>query len=138
MILLVLTSVICMPVVCCWSVRQSATGCCRVTWCDGDDLTVCISSSRRLDGTVHMAGWSCKKSSKKRARTPEVRAWNGNSVSSATLNWLKQVPRSATRTPPLYGRCCKITLKTGMGTGKSIIWAIFAKTTMLLYTRMAD
>ena len=92
------------------------------------------SSSRRLDGTFHMAGWAFhKKGAKNHRRTPEAQAWNGNDVNSATLNWPKQFPSSASRTkkysPPLEGRCCTITLKRGMDAGRSILGPFLQKPT---------
>lgn len=55
-----------MSVVCRYSIRLLGSGCCRVTWCEGGDLAMCISSSRRLVQAFHMAGLSSKKTSKKR------------------------------------------------------------------------
>lgn len=77
---------------------------------------------------------SIKKEQKKNhPRTPEAQAWNGNSVNSATLNWPKQFPRSASRTkkysPPLEGRCCTVTLKRGMDTGRSTLGPFLQKPT---------
>ena len=67
------------------------------------------------------------------ARPPEAQAWNGNDVNSATLNWPKQFPSSASRTkkysPPLEGRCCTITLKRGMDAGRSILGPFLQKPT---------
>lgn len=81
--------------VCSWSVRQSASGCCRVTRRDGGVLAMCrrISSSRGLARAFHVAGWSSKKTCKNMQGflMPEL---GTGMMALLPLNWPKQILRS--------------------------------------------